>query len=383
MVTPEENALFTQIGPGTKMGELLRRYWHPVGVSEWVTTKPQAVTVLGEELVIYRTTNGVGLVERRCAHRRVNLDFGRVEGDCIRCPYHGWVFDPTGQCVEQPAEPEGSAFKDKVRIAGYPTQEVGGVVFGYFGPAPAPLLPLYDTLTEDVGVKIIQTNTVQVNWFQMVENIPDLAHLPWLHGGSFQVVSGRKITYQWDARDYGFDNVMLIDDVEDVHRSSYCFPYVNRFTVRPENPGGPVQHSLMYRVPIDDTSTKQFLVRTYPRDQHELRLNKRMPERGVYQPDPNSFWGISPNDQDRMAVEQQGFIMDRPNERLGASDGGIIKLRQMMRESLAAVAAGRDPFWVIRDPAKQALPYGASGTSLGIGHREFAYSAATPQEARV
>ncbi len=386
MLTIEENALFTQIGPGTKMGDLLRRYWHPVGVSGWVTTKPQVTRVLGEDLVIYRTTNGVALVERRCAHRRVNLEFGRVEGDCIRCPYHGWLYDPTGQCIEQPAEPEGSTFKDKIRIDAYPTQEVGGVVFGYFGPQPAPLLPLYDTLTNDEGVvKIIQTNLIQSNWLNLAENIPDLAHLPWLHGGSFQVVSGKKISYHWEPREYGFDNVMKIDDVEDIHRSQYCFPYVNRFTVRPEKPGGPVQRSLMYRVPIDDTSTLQYLVRTYPSDAPELRLNKRVPERGVYQPDTTgaAFWGISPNDQDRMAVEQQGVIMDRANERLSASDEGIIKLRQLLRDSLTAVAAGKDPFWIIRDPAKQVLPYNASGTSLGIGHREFAYTKATAEEALV
>lgn len=384
MLSPEENALFTQIGPGTKMGAVLRRYWHPVGVSDWVTTKPQYVRILGEDLVIYRKTNGVGLMARRCAHRGVNLDFGRAEGDCLRCPYHGWVYDATGQCVEQPAEPEGSNFKDKIKIDAYPTQEVGGLVFAYFGPAPAPLLPLYDTLTDDDGVKIIQTNLIQSNWLNLVENIPDLAHLPWLHGGSFQVVSGKKISYHWDAREYGFDNVMKIDAVEDIHRSSYCFPYVNRFTVRPEKPGGPVQRSLMYRVPLDDVTTQQFLVRTYP-GERELRLNKRVPERGVYQPDTTgaAFWGISPNDQDRMAVEQQGVVMDRPNERLGASDGGIIKLRQMLRDALAAVADGKDPFWVIRDPAKQVLPYTASGTSLGIGHREFAYTKATPEEATV
>jgi 5,5'-dehydrodivanillate O-demethylase oxygenase subunit len=380
MLTPQENALFTQVGPGTKMGELLRRFWHPVGVSDWVTTKPQAVKVLGEDLVIYRTPTGVGLVERRCAHRRVNLDFGRVEGDCIRCPYHGWLYDSTGRCVEQPAEPEGSNFKDKVQLGAYQTQEAGGVVFGYLGPAPAPLLPLYDTLLFDEGVKIIQTNTVQCNWFQMVENIPDLAHLPWLHGGSFQVVTGRKISYHWEPRDYGFDNVMLMDDVEDIHRSSYCFPYVNRFTVRPEKPGGPVQRSLMYRVPLDDVTTRQYLVRVYPSDERELRLNKREPERGVYQPDANSFWGISPNDQDRMAVEQQGLIMDRDQEHLSASDAGITKLRQMMREALAAVAAGEDPQYVIRDPARQFLPYTASATSLSIGHREFSYSR-TPENA--
>ncbi len=298
-------------------------------------------------------------------------------GDCIRCPYHGWLFDSNGQCLEQPAEPEGSGFKEKVRLSAYQAQEAGGLVFAYLGPQPAPLLPLYDTLTFEAGVKIFQLDTIEANWFQLVENIPDLGHLPWLHGGSFHVVSGKKISYTWEPREYGFDNVMTIDDVEDIHRSNYCFPYTNRFTVRPEKPGGSPQHSLMFRVPTDDLTTAVFLVRTYPSEQREQRTMRKNSIRGIYQADPTSFWGISPNDQDRMAVEQQDFICDRSREHLGASDAGVTQMRQMMRKALAAVAAGEDPPYLIRDPAKQVLPYGASSTSLSIGSREFAYTRPT------
>ena len=101
MLTAEENELLTRIGPGTPMGEVLRRYWHPVGCSEWVTKKPQRIKVLGEELVLYRGESGrTALMQLRCAHRSVALDYRRVEGDCIRCPYHGWLYDATGQCLE-------------------------------------------------------------------------------------------------------------------------------------------------------------------------------------------------------------------------------------------------------------------------------------------
>jgi len=372
MLAPEENALFTQVGPGTKMGEVLRRYWHPVGASERVTSKPQCVKLLGEELVLYRGANGPALMQLRCAHRRVALDHGRVEGDCIRCPYHGWLYDSGGQCIEQPAEPEGSSFKEKVRLPAYQVQEVGGLVFGYLGPQPAPLLPHFDTLLFEDGAKRLQLDTIEANWFQMVENIPDLAHLPWLHAGSFEIVSRKNISYHWEPREYGFDNVMLIDGVEDIHRSSYCFPYTNRFTVRPEIPDGPPQRSLLYRVPIDDVSTAIYYFRTYPHPERSFRITNKGSVRGVYAPDETALWGISPNDQDRMAVEQQGVICDRPNEHLSASDGGIIQLRQMMRQALAAVAAGNDPPYVIRDPAKQFIPYGGSLTSLSLGAREFA-----------
>jgi len=372
MLSREENDLFTRVSPGTRMGEVLRRYWHPVGVSEWVTAKPQRLRLLGEDFVLYRGASGPVLMQLRCAHRSLALDYGRVEGDCIRCPYHGWLYDKTGQCLEQPAEPEGSGFKDKIRLNAYRVQEDGGLVFGYLGPDPAPLLPLYDTLTFDNGTKIIQRDTIEANWFQLVENIPDLAHLPWLHGGSFHIVSGKKITYHWERRDYGFDNVMLIDAVSDIHRSSYCFPYTNRFTVRPEKPGADPQRTLLYRVPIDDGSTALYMVRTYNSAESSLRVQTRGWKRDDYQTDPTGWWGIHPNDQDRMAVEQQGLIADRPNEHLGASDAGIIQMRQMMRQALAAIADGRDPPFVIRDPEKQHLPYQASLTSLSHGARAFA-----------
>src|SRR3974390_470445 len=143
MLKQEENERLIKVGPGTPMGNLLRRYWHPVGCSALVTAKPQRVKVLGEELVLYRGASGKPvLMELRCAHRNVALDYGRVEGDSIRCPYHGWLYDRAGHCIAQPAEPEGSGYREKIRLAAYPTQEVSGLVFAYMGPKPAPVLPL-------------------------------------------------------------------------------------------------------------------------------------------------------------------------------------------------------------------------------------------------
>ncbi|MCD6074544.1 MAG: hypothetical protein K0Q70_1427, partial [Rhodospirillales bacterium] len=100
MLSAEENKLFTSVGPGTPMGELLRRYWQPVGCTELITSKPTRTKVLGEELMLYRGENGKAvLMQLRCAHRSLALDYGRVEGNSIRCPYHGWLYDETGQCM--------------------------------------------------------------------------------------------------------------------------------------------------------------------------------------------------------------------------------------------------------------------------------------------
>jgi 5,5'-dehydrodivanillate O-demethylase oxygenase subunit len=357
MLTKEENERLTRIGPGTVMGEVLRRYWHPVGCSE-LLTKPQRVKLLGEELVLYRGEDGQpGLMDLRCAHRGVALDHGRVEGACIRCPYHGWLYDRSGQCVEQPAEPEGSTFKDRIKLNAYPAQEFGGLVFGYLGPEPAPLLPLYDVLRMEDGVKVVQVQPVYANWFNHVENIVDISHLAWLHGHTFPAYGGRKVTYRWDRTDYGANNVMLVDGIDDTHTSCYGFPLVNRFALPPVEPGGPLVRSLIYRAPMDDVSTLLYFVRFYPSDTPSFQTLRRDSRYGEYRPLEGDWWGIDLSDQDRMVVEQQGVIANRPNEHLGASDGGIIMVREMMREALAAVQAGRDPLAIIRDPARQCVDF--------------------------
>jgi 5,5'-dehydrodivanillate O-demethylase len=377
MLSREDNELFTRIGRGTPMGEVLRRYWHPVGVSEHITKKPKRIKVLGEELVLYRGDSGAPVVmQLRCAHRSLALDYGRVEGDSLRCPYHGWLYDKSGQCLAQPAEPEGSSFKEKIQIRSYPTQESSGLVFAYMGPAPAPLLPLYDVLRHEEGVKAIQVRNINANWFNHVENIVDVSHLAWLHGHSFPAYGGRKVTYRWDPQPYGADNVMLVDGFadEDAHISCYAFPLVNRFNVPPITPGGELVRSILYRVPIDDESTQLYFVRFIPSDKRSFQISIREDKLGVYKESDKDWWGLDNTDQDRMAIEQQGVVADRSNEHLGASDGGIILLRRMMREALAAVAEGKDPFGVIRDAAKQAVDFRQQASLMNQRHDDLTYA---------
>src|SRR5262249_46005764 len=159
----------------------------------------------------------------------------------------------------------------------------------------------------------------------------------------FPAYGGRKITYHWERTDYGANNVMLIEGIEDTHISCWGFPVVNRFALPAVEPGGGLVLSMIYRAPVDDTSVRLYFVRVYPSEKHVLRTHVRESQFGVYAPLENDWWGIDVNDQDRMVVEQQGVIANRPNERLGATDGGIILARQMMREAMDAVAAGQDP----------------------------------------
>ena len=361
MLRREENELLTSVGAGTPMGEMLRRYWHPVGCSEEVTNKPRRTKVLGEELLLYRTESGEAvLMQLRCAHRSLALDYGRIEGDGIRCPYHGWLYDKSGQCLEQPAEPDGSSFPAKIKLKTYRTQEVSGLVFGYMGPGPAPLLPLYDVLRWNHGVKNILVQYVHANWMNQIENIVDISHLAWLHGYTFPAYGARKVTYHWERKDYGANNVMRIDGIDgidDTHISCYAFPNANRFSLPPVDASGELVRSMIYRVPVDDALTQMYFLRFYPSENHSLHVARRDTKLGEYTPLEGDWWGIDVNDQDRMAVEQQGVIADRENEHLGVSDGGIIEMRRMMQESLDAVAQGKDPLCIIRDAADQQIDF--------------------------
>ena len=136
MLTKAENNRLTRVGPGTPMGELFRRYWLPIaGSAELLDNPTKAVRLLGEDLVLYKDLSGrLGLVQAACAHRRIHLLYGIPEQRGLRCPYHGWLYDETGQCLEMPAEPKDSTFPSRVRLDAYPVQERQGLVFAYLGP---------------------------------------------------------------------------------------------------------------------------------------------------------------------------------------------------------------------------------------------------------
>src|SRR3981081_4142807 len=142
MLTTKDNELLTRVGAGTPMGDLLRRFWLPAWLSDELSTPdcdPIRTRTLGEDLVAFRDSNGkVGIVSAFCPHRRAPLFFGRNEECGLRCVYHGWKFDPTGQCVDMPSEPAESDFRERIQVKAYPTYEVGGMIWIYMGPPPPP-----------------------------------------------------------------------------------------------------------------------------------------------------------------------------------------------------------------------------------------------------
>jgi phenylpropionate dioxygenase-like ring-hydroxylating dioxygenase large terminal subunit len=154
MMTQEENDLLTQTDRGTPMGELMRRYWQPVALSEELPANgaPIPAKIMGEELVLYRDDKGeLGLMGIHCPHRGADLSYGRVEDGGLRCIYHGWLFDKGGRCLDQPWEPGGGEHRDQIRHTAYPCHEQAGAIFVYMGPGEPPLFPNYEFLTAPQG----------------------------------------------------------------------------------------------------------------------------------------------------------------------------------------------------------------------------------------
>jgi 5,5'-dehydrodivanillate O-demethylase len=195
VLSEEQNRKLVEVSAGTPMGELLRRYWMPIGaVTELEDSSVKPVRLMGEDLVLFRDRTGhYGLLDRHCAHRRADLSHGWVEDRGLRCHYHGWVWEGSGRCVQQPfeecARPE-ARFKDRVRIKAYPVEPKAGLLWAYLGPAPAPLVPTWEPFTWDNGFVQIVFAEIPCNWFQCQENSIDPVHFEWLHGNWSRALSG-------------------------------------------------------------------------------------------------------------------------------------------------------------------------------------------------
>src|SRR6266545_73081 len=180
----EENELLTQVGPGTPCGELMRSYWQPVALAEELPEggPPVPVRIMGEDLVLFRDEAcRPGLLGIHCAHRGADLSYGRLEGGGLRCIYHGWLYDISGRCLEQPGEPAGSTFHERIRHAAYPCQEIGGVILAYLGSGDPPPLPAYEFLLAPDARRFNGKGFRDCNYLQGNEGNIDPQHLGLLH----------------------------------------------------------------------------------------------------------------------------------------------------------------------------------------------------------
>jgi 5,5'-dehydrodivanillate O-demethylase len=362
MLSKKENETLARVGPGTPAGELLRRYWHPIAVAAELDGRPpRRVRILGEDLALYQGDGGYGLIAERCAHRGASLAYGRVEGDNIRCPYHGWMYARDGKCVEQPAEPGNSTYKDRVRQTAYPVQKVAGLLFAYMGPTPAPLLPAYDVLVRRDGERrIVVLPELDCNWLQPMENSVDPTHTHYLHGaGKGKPVHGERQAeikkYEFEVFDYGIMKKRLAangdGELAVVNQHPLVFPNMLR-----QRHGR--EHYLQYRVPVDDTHTLFFEIYfleskdraaiDQPEDPPVTYAAAAKTPDGVYKME--KVWM-----QDYMAWETAGPIYERSREHLATADRGILLYRKMLRAEIDKVRRGKDPMGVMRDAAKNRL----------------------------
>jgi 5,5'-dehydrodivanillate O-demethylase oxygenase subunit len=354
--------VLTATGPGTPMGKLLRSFWQPVAIANQLAPgTARALRIMCEDLTLYRGASGKHyLIGGRCAHRCTVLHTGWVEGEQLRCMYHGWRYDGTGRCNQMPAEQRPRP--ELVRIAGYPIHEYGGLLFAYMGAGLAPEFDLpRKPFFEDPGWLLFpRAQAWDCNWFQQVENSLDGAHLSFAHTWGRVSRFQEEITtaipeLSYLETDAGIRQISKRSE-NNVRISNWTFPNNNHVNSPGPRKGDLWGHSCGWVVPIDDQHTLRMgLVAapaTDPETDRRMHDSFNMLATGFtpadYYDELFNQHVVSDeparqliNTQDYVAVRGQGMIVDRTNETLAQTDLGIVLLRQIFRREIAAIEAGR------------------------------------------
>jgi len=392
MLSYEDNKLLTETGPNTPMGDMLRRYWIPALVSEDLPAPdcpPVRIKLLGENLVAFRDSNNqVGLFDEHCPHRRASLFFGRNEECGLRCVYHGWKFDVSGQCVDMPSEPDESNFKDHVKVKSYTCKESGGVIWAYMGPPEQmPELPPFGFRFVDPANRKIRRSINEGNYWQGIESALDSSHLSFLHrrksprfsgfvGGTpnqeMQVITHKYGNPKFEVikTEYG----MLVGAKRDTDDPGKKFWRITQFvmpwyqmippnSLDPNEKDGPC--AMTCWVPIDDETSMSwgfYWDPVHAIDGPNNRTMFRAPELipGTFTTKANksndylidrevqasgeTFTGMNNGvTEDQAMTESQGPIADRTKEKLGTSDTAIIVGRNIMLKAAKGLQKGETP----------------------------------------
>lgn len=372
---PSFNAKLTEVGRGTPMGELLRRYWHPVGIAADAGTTPRPVKVLGEELILFRDGQGrAGLVYPRCCHRGTTLYYGKIEERGIRCCYHGWLFDVEGHCLEMPCEPNPSGPQcQRVRQPWYPVEERYGLVFAYLGPPEKkPVLPRYECLEVMGEGEFVEADDSSIgsggiviapcNWLQHFENVVDPYHVPILHGTFSgpqfveQMATFPKVKFEYGPRGVKATSIRPGPNGKRFRRITEAVVPTLRLVANPRVAQYGMVESIGWTLPIDDTH-------------YRIYVAGRVKEKGELTKFKSRYNGktwaeLSPEEHqqfpgDTEAQVGQGAITFHSEEHLMSSDQGVSMLRLFLRKQVDIVAAGGDPVGVAFDEASAYVKFDA------------------------
>jgi phthalate 4,5-dioxygenase len=402
----EQNTRLTRVGPGTACGNLLRQYWQPIALTdefnpalapEMAVRPVKAVRCMGQDMVLFKMPNGWALLDRGCPHRGADLSYGRLEADGLRCPFHGWKFAPNGQCLETPAEPEGSRLCASVRQRSYPVVEKSGLIFAWLGPEnqTPPAFAALDCFLAPQTHTFAFKGLLQCNWLQALEVGIDPAHASYLHrffedepvaasyGKQFRGASADSagLGGEWpmtrvlrefdrpeilvDSTPYGLQLTALrtltaththVRVTNQVFPQAFVIPLSEDITIT------------QWHVPVDDVSCYWVAIFTgfaAPLDQTQMRqqrlalyaLPDYVPRVGKHnrygfnaqEQLAQTFTGMGQdiNVHDQWAVEGQGPIQDRTKEHLGTTDKGIIAYRRLLSAAIDQVDAGQAPMMVL------------------------------------
>lgn len=387
MISAEQNDFITRVGPGTPAGALLRRYWQPIALMEELEEKRpvRAVRLMGQDFVLFRDEKGeLGLLDRDCPHRGADLAFGRLEDGGLRCPFHGWLFDVKGTCLETPAEPAGSKLCTRIKQSAYPVVEKSGIIFAYIGEGEPPAFPAFDCFVAPDTHVFAFKGLFECNWLQALEVGIDPAHASYLHrffqdesteasyGKQFRGASNdsdmpiTKVLREFDRPDIAVESAdyglrltslrKLSEESTHVRVTNVVFPQA--FVI----PMSSEMTISQWHVPVDDTHCYWYAIFTsftgpvnkqQMRDQrlelYELpdytsRKNKRNNYGYNIDEQLNETYTGMGNDinvHDQWAIESQGPIQDRTREHLGTTDKGIIAYRRLLVSAIEATQAGQ------------------------------------------
>lgn len=384
MISAEQNEYLCRTGPGTPMGNMFRRYWLPALMASELPEPdcpPVRVQLLSERLIAFRDSSGkLGLMDEFCAHRGVSLWFGRNEEGGLRCPYHGWKYDTTGQCIEVPSEPVSSGFCQKIKLKSYPCVEFGGVVWTYMGPEEEkPELPAFEWAQVAANQRYLSKRWQQSNYLQGMEGGIDSSHVSFLHSGDLNRDPLHRGT---DGAKYARNTSTTFDIHESAvglligarrnaepgfhywRVSQWMMPF---YTLIPPYKGNALNGHAW--VPMDDENCMAWTMTFHPtRPLTAAELEAMENGHGVHtELIPGTFRPVANFDngylmdreaqkakiyysgikgiaiQDASLQESMGAIANRSRENLVSTDNAIIMARMRLRKAAKALEAGKAP----------------------------------------